>query len=188
LSGQTAAGGPARSVELSVVAELDVLPWRYPPRLDFQYGDWLRAAFERGELEPWHNPDPDTAILLTTARARSRPLVGPSAGAVLPVVPSGDLRRAMLDELPSLMDDLAHDTRNVLLTLARILGTLETGEIMPKDVAAERATKRIPAELRPVLERARAIYLGEAEERWDDLAGVVRPAADRLVAAIEGAG
>ena len=41
-------------------------PWRYPPSLDFQYGDWLRARFERGNVAPWPTAtSPDLATLLT---------------------------------------------------------------------------------------------------------------------------
>ena len=43
----------------------------------------------------------------------------------------------MLDGVPSLMADLADDTRNVLLTLARIWTTVATGEIRSKDEAAD---------------------------------------------------
>ncbi|WP_208641683.1 nucleotidyltransferase domain-containing protein, partial [Streptomyces africanus] len=37
-----------RHVELIVVVQDDVRPWRYPPSCDFLYGDWLRADYERG--------------------------------------------------------------------------------------------------------------------------------------------
>jgi predicted nucleotidyltransferase len=40
---------PARPVELTIVAQPDVTPWRYPPRRDFQYGEWLRDEIERGK-------------------------------------------------------------------------------------------------------------------------------------------
>ena len=36
-----------------------------------------------------------------------------------------------------------------------------------------------------MLARARAVYLGEEEERWDDLAPRLRPHADYVVAEIE---
>ncbi|MGK5694567.1 aminoglycoside adenylyltransferase domain-containing protein [Streptomyces sp. URMC 128] len=42
-----------------------------------------------------------------------------------------------------------------------------------KSVAGELvglALDRLPAEHRPALARARAVYLGEETERWDDLA------------------
>jgi streptomycin 3"-adenylyltransferase len=175
ISGRHARGGPARSIELSIVAEPDVRPWRYPPRLDFQYGDWLRAEFDRGEPEPWKNPNPDLAVLLTAVRSSARPLVGPPAHEVLEPVPREHLVRAMLDELPALLGDLEGDERNVVLTLARMWVTVATGEIRSKDAAAEWALERLPAEHRPVLERARAIYLGIEEERWDDLREAIRP-------------
>ena len=31
---------PPRPVELTIVAQPDVTPWRYRPRRDFQYGEW----------------------------------------------------------------------------------------------------------------------------------------------------
>lgn len=42
LSGLAAARGPARPLEVTVVALGDVNPWRYPPRCELQYGEWLR--------------------------------------------------------------------------------------------------------------------------------------------------
>ena len=36
----------ARSIELTVVVQPEVRPWRYPPTGDFLYGDWLRDDFE----------------------------------------------------------------------------------------------------------------------------------------------
>jgi streptomycin 3"-adenylyltransferase len=99
-------------------------------------------------------------------------------------VPTVDLNRAMVESLGALLLDLAPDTRNVLLTLARIWSTLATGIIRPKDDAARWATQRLPAEHRPVLERAAAIYRGEAPERWDDLADRIEPTAGAIVAQI----
>ena len=32
-----------RPIELTIVVDQDVRPWRYPPRLELQYGEWLRA-------------------------------------------------------------------------------------------------------------------------------------------------
>jgi streptomycin 3"-adenylyltransferase len=42
----------------------------------------------------------------------------------------------------------------------------------------------MPARYRPVLARARAVYLGGAEERWDDLLPGIRPCAGFLAARI----
>ena len=135
---------------------------------------------------PAREPSPDLATLLTMARAASRPLRGPALVELLDPVPAADLRRAMIDGLPSLLADLEGDERNVLLTLARAWLTLMTGEIRPKDAAATWAIGRLPEEPASVLRHARAIYLGEAEERWDGrLAAAVPRAADTLVSRIE---
>jgi streptomycin 3"-adenylyltransferase len=42
ISGRGDPSGRARPIELTIVVESEVRPWRYPPRLDFMYGDWLR--------------------------------------------------------------------------------------------------------------------------------------------------
>ena len=84
-------------------------------------------------------------------------------------MPRYDLDRAMLDGVPDLLADLEDDTANVLLTLARIWNTLATGVISPKDVAADWAMERLPVERQAGLVRARAVYVGDALDRWDDL-------------------
>jgi hypothetical protein len=76
------------------------------------------------------------------------------------------------------------DTCNVVLTLARIWTTLATGAVRSKDAAADWALERLPEEHRTVLARARAIYLGEEEERWHDLEPRVRAYAEHVVAEI----
>ncbi|MEV7284464.1 aminoglycoside adenylyltransferase family protein [Streptomyces sp. NPDC093252] len=149
-----------RPVELIVVTRAAIDPWRYPPVCDFLYGEWLRKEYGRGYV-PGPEPMPDLAPLLTMARAADTPLYGPSARTLLPVVPHADLRRAIVAGVPELLAELATDTRNVLLTLARIWTTLVTGDIRSKDAAAGWAAERLPARHRPVLEWARRGYLGE---------------------------
>jgi predicted nucleotidyltransferase len=185
ISGRGDPSGQSRSVELTMVVGADVRPWRYPPRLEFMYGDWWRADFEAGNLAPWASPNPDLAITLSQVLAADRPLFGPPPGELLDPVPNADLRRAMVDGIPSLLADLRGDEANVILTLARIGVTLETGVIVPKDVAADRMAPGLGSDLRPVVERARAIYLGEADDRWDDLASEIKPAVAQLLGEIQ---
>ncbi len=91
----------------------------------------------------------------------------------------------MSDAVPQLLAGIEEDTRNAILTLARIWATLDTGEIKSKDAAAHWALARLPAEHKPPLARARSIYLGGEEERWDDLLSRIRPHADYVVEMIE---
>jgi len=182
ISGRPMDGGRWRRVELTIVVESEIKPWRFPPRLDFEYGDGLRGEFEQGNLEPSER-GPDLAILITMVLLAGTPLIGPPPAEVFDPPPE-DLARAMVEEIPALLDDLEWDTGNVILTLARIWCTLATGAIRPKDAAADWVLSRLPEEHRPVLERARAVYLGEEPEQWDDLRPGVRPCVDYLAVEI----
>lgn len=177
VSGPNAPGASVRPIELSIVTRPALVPWRYPPQIELQYGEWMRDEIERGELPDWPHPDPDVAILVETARRASVPLFGPPVAAVLDPIPRADLVRAMVDSIPTLLPGIEEgsDTRNGLLTLARIWTTLATGKIRAKDEAAHWALARLPDEHRPVLAHARAAYLGEAPEDWRELSPRLGP-------------
>jgi predicted nucleotidyltransferase len=185
ISGRVTRWGRWRRVELTIVVESELRPWRFPPSFDFQYGDWLRGEFERGNLEPWPSrTNPDLASLITMVLLANAPVLGPPPAEVLEPVPHDDLVRAIVGDVDSLLDDLATDTRNVILTLARIWSTVATGAVRSKDGAADWALARLAEEHRAVLARARAIYIGDADERWGDLRPRLQSYADHVVAEI----
>jgi predicted nucleotidyltransferase len=183
ISGVRARRGPARPVELTIVLQDDVRPWRYPPRQEFLYGEWLRDLYESGAVpEPELNPD--LAVLIAIALRGNMALAGPPPADVLDPPPPDDIVRGAVHGLPQLIGDLDTDTRNVLLTLARIWMTVATGQIVRKDAAADWALNRLPPEHRPVLAKAREVYLhGHEEERWSDSTAIHR-FADYVIEAI----
>ncbi|MEV1332009.1 aminoglycoside adenylyltransferase family protein [Micromonospora costi] len=184
ISGPDAGG---RHVELTVVAQSEVRPWRYPPTLDFLYGDWLREEFQAGRL-PQPTPTPDLALVVTLTLAGDRTLAGPPPADLLDPVPPADVLRATRAGVPDLLVDLPGDTRNVVLSLARVWTTLATGEIRSKDAAADWALTRLPPEHRPVLAYARELYLTRTyrEETWtDDLRARVDPCVEAMLAEID---
>jgi predicted nucleotidyltransferase len=166
ISGATAG---TRPVELTVVVQAAVRPWRYPPVGDFLYGEWLRAEHQAGAV-PVAAPMPGLALDAAVALAGDHPLAGPRPAHVLDPVPAEFLALASMDCIPGLLADLPHDTRNVLLTLARIWTTLGTGTIVAKETAADWALARLRPEHRPVLEFARELYLttAYADETWSN--------------------
>ncbi len=66
LLGISGSRNQARPVELVVVDQSEVRPWRYPPSAEFLYGEWQREAYEAGDV-PRAQPMPDL-VLLTLAR------------------------------------------------------------------------------------------------------------------------
>lgn len=178
----------ARPIELTVVVQAEVRPWRYPPTADFLYGDWLREQIEAsGPPQPM--PMTDLAIAICLVLAGDHPLDGPAPAEVLDPVPPADVVRASLAGIPDLLHDLSGDTRNVVLTLARIWTTLATGEIRSKDAAADWALARLAPEHRSVLAYAKQLYLTRryTEETWSwELEQRIRPDVDALLAHIRG--
>jgi aminoglycoside 9-adenylyltransferase len=154
-----------RPVELTSVVAADMRPIQYPPRRDFQYGEWLRADYLAGRILP-PAPDPDLTVVVSQALSSHRVLRGPALRTVVDP-PSADMvRRAMRESIPELLSGIRGDERNVLLTLARIIVTLQSGEIVAKDEAAARVGPQLPDSHRILLELARAGYLGEAADDW----------------------
>jgi streptomycin 3"-adenylyltransferase len=184
ISGRDTRPAAWRPLELTLVVGDEVRPWRYPPRFDLQYGEWLRGDFRAGRTDVWPSPNPDVAILITMVRATGRSLLGPPAQTVLDPVPREDVARAVIEELDPLLEDLEDDTRNVLLTLARMWSTLETGQIRSKDAAADWALPSLPARHRPALTLARDAYLGTADDTWAELMPSARDLADFMAGRI----
>ncbi len=163
-----------RALEVTVLALPELVPWRYAPRRELQFGEWLREDLQAGVFEE-PVADPDLAILLTKARQSSLPLFGEEASRLFEAVPHADLVRALLDTVAQWNgpDDWAGDERNTVLALARIWYTAERGDIASKDAAATWLLERLAeGGHRTVVAQARAAYLGLEQ---DDLAQ--RPAA-----------
>lgn len=165
VSGSPADDGSPRPLEATLLCHQALVPWQYPPRSELVYGEWLRDEFEQGRIPPAAT-DPDLAVVLTTARRCSLALYGPELAALIAPIPEADLRRAMIDSLPGLVEGLQGDARNVLLTLARIWMTLETGEMAPKDVAATWVLARVPTEHQATMALARRGYLEGGGDDW----------------------
>lgn len=124
-----------------------LVPWRYPPVRELQFGEWQREDIEAGIYEP-AQLDADIAILLTKARHASVALVGDQAARLYPPVPPRDLRQTFQDTLALWREtaDLQGDERNIILTLARIWYSVVSGDITGKEEAAAWLLPQLPAE------------------------------------------
>ena len=177
ISGRPNRDDPRRPLEVTVFVTAELAAADYPPRCEFVYGEWLRPDFESGAL-PEPHANPDFLILIAQARQAAVVLSGPPPRELLPQIPDHLLRRAIADARALLLTDLYGDERNVLLTLARMWCTLETGKIVAKDAAAAWAVPRLSPPSGSLLDHARLAYLGRADDDWSAL----RPEVERVAA------
>lgn len=186
ISGPGDPSGHSRSINFEIVAQSDVRPWRYPVWLDFQFGDWYRPDFAKGDFAPWNPTNPDLAIVLQMVLQANHPLFGPPPSEFFGPIPWADVRQAMLDSIPDLLSYLDGDERNVVLTFVRIWSTLATREFRSKDGAADWALPRLPSDYQPVVERARDLYvMGNPKEDWGELMPHVRPFVEYVIGEIK---
>lgn len=168
ISGKIGNTNAIRPLEVTVINKNDILPWHFPPKYEFMYGEWLREQFEKGEI-PRSTYDSDLAILLAQARENCITLFGVNAAEVLEPVPIKDIQRAIKESLPGLIEDIKGDERNVILTLARMWFTASTNEIRSKDQSAEWAIPQLPEYHAALLDLARKAYLGERVDKWEGM-------------------
>jgi streptomycin 3"-adenylyltransferase len=174
--------GSKRPIEMTLVERSMISPWHYPPFFDFQYGEWLRDSFESGVIDPPESHEmPDLALLITQVLLKSQTLWGLEPKKLLPHVPYADFMKAMIQDLDRLNSDLQDDTRNVLLTYARVWSTLETDAIRSKPAAADWVINRLPKEYQTVMQRAKSICIGLENEQWDDIEALLKPCVDFIV-------
>lgn len=165
LSGRhPAVPGGRRPVEVMVFRQ-DALAASDSPKAEFIYGEWLRDGFEAGAM-PTPGADPDHLLVLAQARQSAISLFGPAPAALLSAFSPRQVRQAMRDALPGLLAGLHGDKRNVLLTLARMWHTAETGGFAGRGVAAARAMARLEATGAAVLDEARRGCLGAVRNDW----------------------
>lgn len=148
-----------RPLEVTVVALSEIVPWRYPPRREMQFGEWLREDIGAGRFEP-AMADPDLAILMTKLRLHSVPLRGPEAADLFEPVPPSDLRKAFAATIAQWNSepDWLGEERNIVLALARIWFSVSIGSIASKDAAAAWVAERLPSEHAALLASAADSY------------------------------
>lgn len=157
-----------RPLEITVIHQKDIIPWQFPPKCEYMYGEWLRKEMKAGMI-PQACFDPDIAILLWQARKSSMTLKGADCKQLILPIPFREIQKAIQFSLPGLISNVKGDERNVLLTLSRMWFTLETEDVTTKDVAAEWVIPQLPETFSSLLKTAKEAYLGNLSDEWETM-------------------
>jgi streptomycin 3"-adenylyltransferase len=143
-------------LELTLLCERDVRPWRHPTRFEVHYSE-SRGATGPGE-------DTDLATHLTILHHAGVVLEGPPVAETFPRVPWEDYVGALRSDLDRCRDQGTNFY--AVLSPARVWATIAAKTPHSKESGALWALPRLPEGLQPLLATALAIYRGE--RGWHD--------------------
>lgn len=156
-----------RALEVTVINYADIVPWKYPPKREMQFGEWLRHDILDGIFEP-AIIDVDLCILLRKIRTRSIPIFGESAANLFDPVPDSDFMTTLQSTLDiwNTQEDWFGDERNIILTIARIWYSAVTGDIGSKEEASSWLIDRLPIAYHNLVLKTRQDYLMGSEHQF----------------------
>ena len=148
-------------LEVTVLAERDVRPWRYPTPFDFHFAEGWRARVERAlDEDPFEldfsTTNADLGAEIAVVRARGKRLRGAAAHDAFPPIPDADLFDSMIRDLrwARANDRVTYAVLNACRAHAYLAGqgTLSKAE------AARWAHRRVAPEQRGLVEEALEAY------------------------------
>ena len=150
-------------IELSVLSDADLFPWRYPTPYTMHFSEDWRARFEHGHGQPLDRLDPDLAAHITVLRARGVVLSGEEVESVFPEVPASDYLDSLLRDVSWARERISSQPVYAVLNLPRVLRYLIDGSVILKREAGEWALGRVSGEDRSVLDAALRYYRGDSD-------------------------
>jgi Aminoglycoside adenylyltransferase, C-terminal domain/Nucleotidyltransferase domain len=126
-----------RPLEFDLVVASEIRPWRHPAPYDFHYSELRRDGSGPGTNR-------DLASAVTMVLAGNTTLYGPPPAQLLDPVPRADYMDAILKDTETVDEYLPWDTRNVILTLARVWAGIGSDVVHSKASAAEWALLCLP--------------------------------------------
>ncbi len=157
----------ARVAELDVWCatqlEVSYIPQKAVRRFDPNDKLYPRLDRGRGEQLYWMSHESDWVVQRHLAREFGHPIEGPSLKELIDPVSPDELRAAMRpllrNWLPYLGDPVEHVTHRgyqsyIVLTVCRVLYTIQTGEVATKPQAAEWAMQTLDPRWTPLIEHA----------------------------------
>jgi predicted nucleotidyltransferase len=158
-------------LEISLLNERDLRPWRYPPRYELHFGESHRALVEAGKVDAG-GEDADLAAHITVLHHAGAVAAGAPIADVFPPVPHEDYVASLHADLDWCREK--NTTMYAVLSASRVWATVVERRVHSKDSGALWARRRVPAEYAPLIDDALAVYRGDADTTAFDREAVRR--------------
>lgn len=158
--------GRPHPVEISFLAESQLIPWQYPTPFDFHFSeDWRDKTHEE---QP--QTDPDLAAHITIIRQRGICLFGKPIEDVFPPVPHEDYLDSILKDFEFARNGMAENPVYAVLNFCRIYHYLVERKISSKAEAGRWAAGYL-SQYEALIMQALHVYEGKsAQEDFDESA------------------
>jgi streptomycin 3"-adenylyltransferase len=160
-------------LEISLLAQSDLQPWRYPTPYQFHYSESLREKLSKdvtsGAWRQWNQVeklDKDLAAHVMVIRARGICLWGKPIESVFPDVPKPDYIDSIMSDLQWSKSLLIRNPIYPILNLCRVLAYLREGIIFSKDEGGRWALEHLPSPLLLVVRSAMSSYSGLYQDMY----------------------
>lgn len=169
-------------LELSILTDENLYPWRYPTPFDFHYSEAWRERtqqeFDNGSAPSWADAhDPDLAGHITIVNHCGIVLAGKPIAEALPPVPRTDYLTSVLNDVLDAPEYIHTNPVYWILNPCRVYWYLLEGRISSKEEAGAWAVDYLPEPYCAVVRQALASYRGEINDKNFDLTGLQQYAA-----------
>lgn len=166
LSGEMGNLEGKRALEIIIFTLDAVFEQTSPVTCDFIYGEWLREEFLKGEIsQPFQ--DFEMTLLLAQIAEEAQLLQGIDYMKDAPKISLKNIIKAIKKLAPTLIEQRLVDTRNVLLTLARMVRTCEIHDFISKKEAADYVIPRLSSRASAIMMLAKEEYLTGERILWE---------------------
>lgn len=166
------AEGPAKGIEMSMVARDVCDPFVYPTPFILHWSrmhaEWYRKDSD-DYIRKMNGTDGDLAAHFTVIRNRGIRLYGLPVSEVFGEVPEQDYLDSIRDDVTGAAEQIADHPMYYILNLARVLGYLKEKEVMSKKEGGEWGLKNLPEKYRALLLAALDEYENGTEVQYEAL-------------------
>ena len=164
------AEGPAKGIEMSVVARKVCNPFVYPTPFLLHYSRGHTAWYRRDPedyIRKMNGTDRDLAAHFTVIRRRGIRLWGPPAEQLFGEVPAADYLDSVWNDVADAETEIAEHPLYLILNLPRVLAAAREQAVLSKREGGEWALEHLPEEFHPLICAALREYAGGEAGMYD---------------------